>query len=139
MPRHGSGLDLSTKAIAHHYFIALPPFFYESRDFAEVVAVVCVAHYDEGAMGRRNSRAQRRAVPSRLDAYNSGAQFLRNFNRTIRRTVVRYDYFASQPCGMKRVYRFRDANPNGVGLVQARNHYGHFGAALRIGGNAQLV
>src|SRR6267142_4559042 len=111
MPGHGSRLDLSAKAIAHHHFIALPPFFYESRDFAEIVTVVCVAHYDEGAMGRRNSRAQRRAVPSRLDAHDSGAQLPGNFDRAIGRTVVRYDYFASQPCGMKRVHGFRDANP----------------------------
>src|SRR5258707_2946784 len=111
MPRHGSGLDLPAKAIAHHHFITLPPLFHEPRDFAEIVTVVCVAHYDEGAMGRRNSRAQRRAIPSRLDAYNSGAQFLRNFNRTIRRTVVRYYYFTWKSCALKSPYRFRDANP----------------------------
>src|SRR6267378_3747599 len=139
MPRHGSRLDLSAKAIAHHYFIALPPLFYESRDFAEIVTVVCVAHYDEGAMGRRNSRAQRRAVPSRLDGHDSGAQLLGNFDRAVRRTVVRNDYFASQSSCMKSAYRFRDANPNGVGFIQARNHYGDFDGALRVGGNARLV
>src|SRR5882762_5542081 len=111
MPRHGSGLDLSAKTIAHHYFIALPPFFYEPRHFAEVVAIVSVAHHDKGATCRRNSSAQGRAVSSRLDAHDSGAQLLGNFDRTIGRTVVRYDYFASQPCGMKRVHGFRNANP----------------------------
>src|SRR5882672_993545 len=93
MPRHGSGLDLSTKAIAHHYFIALPPLFYESRYFAEVIAVVCIAHYDEGTARSRNPGAQRRPISSRFDAHHTSAQFLRNFNRAIRRTVVRYYHF----------------------------------------------
>src|SRR5712672_3483102 len=139
MPRHRSGLDLSAKPIAHHHFITLPPLFHEPWHFAEVIAVVSVAHYDEGATRRRNSSAQGRTVSSRLDAYHTRARVLRNFDRAVGRTVVRYDYFASQPCCMKSVYRFRHANPNGVSLIQTRNHYGHFGAALRIGGNAQLV
>src|SRR5712671_3164245 len=110
MPGHGSRLDLSAKAIAHHHFIALPPFFYKSRHFAEVITVVGVAHYDEGAARGRNPGAQRRPISSRFDAHHARAQFLRNFNRTIRRTVVRYYHFTWKSCGLKSAYRFRDAN-----------------------------
>jgi len=54
--------------------------------------------------------AQRRPISSRFDAHHMRAQFLRNFNRTIRRTVVRYYYFTWKSCSLKSAYRFRNAN-----------------------------
>ena len=47
MPGHRAGLYFPAKAIAHHHVVALPPHLDETRHFAEVVAVVRVAHDDE--------------------------------------------------------------------------------------------
>src|SRR5258707_7745927 len=106
MPRHCARLDLSAKAIAHHHFITLPPLFHEPRHFAEVIAVVSVAHYDEGATRRRNSSAQGRTVSSRLAAYPPRARVFANSDEPIHRTVSPPDYFPPHPSCLKTPYGF---------------------------------
>src|SRR5580658_7016704 len=49
MPGHRAWFDFSAEAVAHYHVAALLPHLDEARHFAEVVAVIRIAHDDESA------------------------------------------------------------------------------------------
>ncbi len=123
MPRHRSWFDLSREAIAHHNFVSFAPFFHESRHFAEVVAIVRITHDDERTARRANSGFQRRSVAALRHGDHPCTKCFRDFDRPVRRTVIRNHNFAAQSRVRKCFLRFLHADSNGIRFIQAWNHH----------------
>ena len=123
VPRHRARFDLSGKTISHHHFAAFAPLRHKSRHFGEIIAIVGITHDDESAARRANSGLQRRAIPALRNWNHSCAMRLHNFDRAVRRTVVRNYHFAAQSSFLERFLRFLHANSNRIRFVQAGDHH----------------
>src|SRR5882757_2604709 len=118
--RHGAGLDAAAKAIAHDQVVAPAQFVDEIWDFAEIIAVVGVAHDDVFTAGGGDAGLQRRAVAPLGDADYGGSIVLGNFNRAIGRAVVRDNHFAVQARTANSGERLLHAKCQGVCFIEAR-------------------
>src|SRR5579883_2648017 len=115
--RHRAGLDTPKEAITHHQVIALAKLLDEIRHFAEVVAVIGIAHDDVGSAASCNSRLQRGAIAARLDSNHPGSVSFRDFNRAVGRAVVSDDDLAAQPGFLERRAGLINAKSQRICLV----------------------
>jgi hypothetical protein len=70
---HGARFDATPEAVPHDQIVALTQFLDKIRYFAEVVAIIGIAHDDVLASRTDNPGPQRRAVTSLLDANHASS------------------------------------------------------------------
>src|SRR5882724_3569865 len=121
--RHRARLDSAAETIAHHQVVTLAQFLYKLWYFAEVIAVVSVAHNNESALRCGYSCFQRRAVASFGDTNHSCSMRFSKLDRTVGRAIICHHHFATQPRSPKRRDCFVDAERQRLHLVETRNYH----------------
>src|SRR5439155_9337690 len=94
----------------------------ERRDLLEVVGEVGVGHDHDVAPRRVEPRAQRPSVAAPPLGDDTRARLLGHVGRAVGGPVVDDDDLSRDACAAHRVERFLDAEADGVGLVEARQH-----------------
>src|SRR5580658_8297602 len=105
MPGHRARLYATSEAVAHHHFIPLTPGGDEARNFAEVIAVVSIPHYDKTPSGCEDAGPQGMTVSPSWHVDNASAQCQSDLLRSVGRTVVTHDNFPIQSGCLKRSHR----------------------------------
>src|SRR6516164_8990790 len=96
--RHGSRHDGPTagrETAALYEIKSFAKFFYEFRDFTEVITFVRVAHDNELALCGRDTAHQSTAISFRFNMNDLYSEPLRNCQRTISAAVVCHNDFAA--------------------------------------------
>ena len=121
----------ASQPAALHEVVARAQLLDELRQFAEIVAVVGVAHHDEAAPRRLDASHQRGAVPGALHRHDARALAVRDLRSSSSVLPLSATMISPEmPALIERRARLPDARRERVRLVQTGHHDRHFDDAL---------